>query len=959
MGDEEEAEDFCLRGETPLPANDGPELEQQAFPNHNPTYVTHRVGVIADKLFKNMKFRRTETPCDQEGTPAHVPLHEPHVSDPTAIEWVDEDSPHHTRALIDGVLYKTGDIVIVEQGVDQNRVRAKNAQTERARCQVNRLADTKWFCKISYMFEKIDRKGRPSKWFHAQWLQHGSQTLLQEAAHPRGLFWLNECDDLPMECIYSHCNVSQVWRPGDPAPAESQPTVGENCFYVGLTWDSENCTFVETPVSQIDRALAQCDLSCPCVSCGLQALQEKRKWKCTVGDGGGVTSPDSVDYHINDVVYLHTPGQVSGLLAIAQIIELDTTHLKARVRHYGRYDVVVGYNDPEQNAPVQRDNVSVFIAAISSADCQSQKRLFVTNVFTYVDVQQFAGKAFITCSASPLQVESFTALPDHFYCDLQSESLKPEGVQNLKELNPRRLPECGICSFSMAETILSKECLLDVYGPLRGLELFAGAGGLSTGLEMSGAVQTRWAVEFSPCAAKTFQANHPHATVYNQCTNKLLEHAVETAAGLAPEPLWSLDHAAPQVLPPLPQPGEVDFIFGGPPCQSFSLMNHYKRADDVRSTLVCNMISYVEFYRPMFFLLENVVGMLSCRLDGKQEGQRVTGGIQMGVVKFILGALTALGYQVHFRVLQAGQYGAPQGRRRVIFLGARRDVPLPAFPLPLHAFPSPVHNVNLPTGEVLYPVTRPGADEEGHQCAPLGAVTVFEALNDLVGPFLKRPESFKDLAHAKKRLAAGIAQFTACNSETWHSLPGFQTPEPYPHPPLSRYQSWLRANNKYGVLYHYTPRFAHGVVERVVNVPIAPDAGHIGNRLYDRKTGKPKKIYLTMYGRINGKGQFVTAMTTIAPNAKGGKVIHPEQKRILTVRECARAQGFPDSYRFLSDKMKPRQQIADQLRQIGNAVPVPLSLALGRSMAEALCKLWKSRERGEWDRARSPEVQDA
>ena len=62
-----------------------------------------------------------------------------------------------------------------------------------------------------------------------------------------------------------------------------------------------------------------------------------------------------------------------------------------------------------------------------------------------------------------------------------------------------------------------------------------------------------------------------------------------------------------------------------------------------RSTLVCNMISYVEFYRPAFFLLENVVGMLSYQLGGKQDGNKVVDGIKMGVVKFILSSLTTLG----------------------------------------------------------------------------------------------------------------------------------------------------------------------------------------------------------------------------------------------------------------------------------------------------------------------------
>ena len=88
---------------------------------------------------------------------------------------------------------------------------------------------------------------------------------------------------------------------------------------------------------------------------------------------------------------------------------------------------------------------------------------------------------------------------------------------------------------------------------------------------------------------------------------------------------------------------------------------------------------------------------------------------------------------MNFRVLQAGHYGAPQGRRRVIFMGARRDVPLPAFPIPQYFFPSIVHNVNLPTGEVVQPLTRQGADGSHHQCAPLPCVTVQEAIGDLVG----------------------------------------------------------------------------------------------------------------------------------------------------------------------------------------------------------------------------------
>ena len=59
------------------------------------------------------------------------------------------------------------------------------------------------------------------------------------------------------------------------------------------------------------------------------------------------------------------------------------------------------------------------------------------------------------------------------------------------------------------------------------------------------------------------RANHRHAVVYNQCTNKLLEHAIQTAKGLSPRPLRSLDEVSCEDLPPMPQPGDVEFICGG------------------------------------------------------------------------------------------------------------------------------------------------------------------------------------------------------------------------------------------------------------------------------------------------------------------------------------------------------------------------------------------------------------
>jgi DNA (cytosine-5)-methyltransferase 1 len=87
-------------------------------------------------------------------------------------------------------------------------------------------------------------------------------------------------------------------------------------------------------------------------------------------------------------------------------------------------------------------------------------------------------------------------------------------------------------------------------------------------------------------------------------------------------------------------------------------------------------------------------------------------------------------YQVRFSVLQAGVYGSPQNRRRVIFWGALRGLPLPEFPIPTHNFISKQWAVQLDTGLKLDHVTRD--PDRPHRGAPLRAVTVDDVISDLV-----------------------------------------------------------------------------------------------------------------------------------------------------------------------------------------------------------------------------------
>ncbi|OBZ65761.1 Acetolactate synthase, mitochondrial [Grifola frondosa] len=870
-----------------------------------------------------------------------------HKTDPLLLEW-DSSSLIAPIIMAQSSLMEcvircvVGDAVIVEKGNDSNDVRERNAATQQAQCISNSLANTKWFCKICYMFEKeVSVKSQSGtekiwkKFFHGQWLQHGSQMLLQETAHPKALYWLNECDDLPLACIFKRCNLRQ-WRPSDDEPTELV-TEDKNDFFAGLTWDQDHSKFVEMSDSIISTALRHCQPWMQCTSCGLHAMAENQvTWSSVSNDG---ISKNGVVYHVHDFVYLR-PHNFLGLYEIAQITQMK----------------------PDDGEVIHK--IQLFKL--------DNRRLFQTHSFIDVDIEHLDGKVHVAYLTSPTECDEWVKQDDCYY--VNSYAINPN-VESLEALG-HALRDSAMHHMSNPSNLWSgrSRASSQSVGPSAWLGALCrmGAGGLSTGLDMSRFVQTKWAVEFSPSAAMTYAANHPHVIVYNQCTNLLLQHAINTFEGKKPKPLKSLQADHEVVLPPMPKKGEVDFIYGGPPCQSFSMMNHHKKADDVRNTLVCNMLSYVEFYRPSYFLLENVTGLLLYPLVGHQSRDATVGSIKMGIVKFIVRALTCLGYQVHFRVLQAGQYGAPQSRRRVIFWGARRDVPLPDFPAPTHSFPKLMHSFNLPTGDILYPVSRTKTygsqnKDDHHQCAPLPFITVHDAIGDLppfdwINPHIEVRKTPADSKEVNARTADGILAFEARNSEI-SEFPGFTDPAEYAHPPLNRYQKWIRADAGEKVSYQYTRRFAPNVVERVVNIPLRTGAGHadlpaklrVGRLL--NPDNASRQAYRDVYGRIDGEGYFATAMTTVNPNAKGGRLIHPNQKRILTVRECARAQGFPDSYKFLSANTRPAGCVTDQHRQVGNAVPVPLALALGKELGKALVILWAERERKE-SRARmqSPEI---
>lgn len=170
---------------------------------------------------------------------------------------------------------------------------------------------------------------------------------------------------------------------------------------------------------------------------------------------------------------------------------------------------------------------------------------------------------------------------------------------------------------------------------MTGISLFSGAGGMDVGFERAG-FKTLFANEFDHDAAEAWRINRPD-TADAMIEGDINEHLHELSAF-----------------------HDVDVIFGGPPCQGFSVAGKMN-PDDARSQLVWRFMDAVEIVRPRIFVMENVAA-----LGRLTKWKNVRNGI--------LEKGTNLGYNVSFHIHHTPDYGVPENRDRVIFIGVRKNV---------------------------------------------------------------------------------------------------------------------------------------------------------------------------------------------------------------------------------------------------------------------------------------------
>ncbi|WP_220087890.1 DNA cytosine methyltransferase [Herbaspirillum rubrisubalbicans] len=214
---------------------------------------------------------------------------------------------------------------------------------------------------------------------------------------------------------------------------------------------------------------------------------------------------------------------------------------------------------------------------------------------------------------------------------------------------------------------------------------FSGAMGLDLGLELAG-LHTTLAVENDKNCCNTIRKNRPNLTVIERSVSELSAEDLRTARG-------GYD-------------GEVFLMVGGPPCQSFSSGGNRSGLTDPRGNLIYEYMRLINEVRPRYFVFENVANIVTAALkhrpisrrpgkkwnlssyktsnEQSEDGASPLEEEEMGgsAIRQILKDYLSIGYHIHFAVVDAADYGAPQRRLRFVMLGARNGFNPPNIPSP-------------------------------------------------------------------------------------------------------------------------------------------------------------------------------------------------------------------------------------------------------------------------------------
>ena len=368
------------------------------------------------------------------------------------------------------------------------------------------------------------------------------------------------------------------------------------------------------------------------------------------------------------------------------------------------------------------------------------------------------------------------------------------------------------------------------------VDLFAGCGGLSTGMENAGF--TPWFVnEIVPQYCDTYKANHqlPEGHCYVGDINELNDHIQDYKGFLQ----------------------GIDLVCGGPPCQGFSTANRQRIIDDPRNSLYRAYLQFLQYVRPKFFVMENVVGMAKKLPEIKEDFSKYLGD------EYVFDA----------KVLEAQNYGVPQNRRRLIFIGNRMGV-------------------------------KPQAIFDEIDKQKRSPFVLRDALEGLPKLKVKKQKGKSGVENYESGLT--VRDFTYTINDFYRFINGEKVID-------KLYNHKNRYNNPRDLeIFRRLPQGGDSTHESIAD--IMP---------YTRRNDIFKdKYYKLEEGKI---------CKTITSHMKYdcNMYIHPWEARGLSPREAARIQTFPDDYVFQGAQNS-------WYAQIGNAVPVKLAEVIGNAIMKFL-----------------------
>lgn len=436
----------------------------------------------------------------------------------------------------------------------------------------------------------------------------------------------------------------------------------------------------------------------------------------------------------------------------------------------------------------------------------------------------------------------FTEKTTEEFLDKRAKYISDEIVHN-QNLQNAFLKLSSFCAMdSCAECPVNKYCNhyinnvranIDT-GSFQMIDLFCGAGGLSLGFSQEGFI-TALANDIEECCIDTYSHNHPETPRDHIVQGDIRDvvHSIE-------------DYICGR---------SIDIVVGGPPCQGFSMANRQRLIDDPRNHLYKSYVEVVKKVQPPFFVMENVKGMLS-------------------VATQVVEDFETIGYQVSFRILNAKDFGVPQNRERLIYIGNKVGIDNDLIFNEIQSLSTSIPDYVL--NDALYGL-RPLLASREKNSTGVGSESsgyVIERSSDRM-----RNEYVKLINQGKD-----------CNLVLNHKA---------------------RYNN-----------------DRDIEI--------FGRLNQGDKSDDPKIADIMPYARRNDifkdkyfKLEENKVCKTITAHMKFdcNMYIHPTQARGLTPREAARVQSYPDDYFF-------RGAYTKTYLQIGNSVP-PL---LGRAIASVIKK---------------------